>query len=167
MSLIMDALEKVQRDKLQDVSVSETPRENRTKPVDFRPSFAPSLVPAAKESKGHLTAVSKDVAVLLLALAIPIFSISTLVTVGWSAVKKNAVAAKPSPPWKVSLPDTPASLPALEGIVRDGKSAFCLLGGRIFRAGDRWRDYSVQSIEARSVVLSSSEGRVVKLWLAS
>ncbi len=145
MSLIMDALEKVQREKERAAAPFPLEPENKFQPVfDKEPVYARPLVPVF----------------LFLSLGIFVAAFCFFQkTAPQTALNGNPAAAPAA-----ILRNNPAP-GVLRGIVRDPAGNFCLIGDQILRQGDIWRGYQILSIEAQQVTLQNTGNPPLTLQL--
>ncbi|MBP9864781.1 MAG: hypothetical protein KBC91_00110 [Candidatus Omnitrophica bacterium] len=167
MSLIMDALEKVQRE-TKPTAPSAGVRPVMDQPVsvitaDLSEAFTPlgrkETVPVRRGEYPFVlflftiilfTAALLGFQKISAGLSLPPIPVSTA-----AAPLLNAVqAARPT-----LGPGT------LRGILQDPAGSFCILGEQILQTGDTWRGYTVLSIEAQQVVVQDELNQLLTLHL--
>lgn len=154
MSLIMDALEKVQRERQeispQPVMRPETPRLSG---VSVRENF---FIPPAVEHKKNRSAFWIFGGVILAGTAALFLFL----------FRPGSAVSAPEPMRPVPAVIHPGVSPGvLRGIVQDSAGSFCLIGDQILKKGDSWRGYTVDTIGLRSVTLRNEEDRTLTLQL--
>ena len=190
MSLIMDALEKIQREK-QDrgaeapapvraaAAVSE-PQESAQEGFVQAPAGAFVLDPLLPQSSFEVFRNSFFFSVEILAarcanalqwrwlpmgLGACLVLATTVYLFQRSALQFMQPAAHPVSLPGVILEKIRAQQGILRGIVQDQSGGFCLIGDRVLKKGDTWRDYQVVAIGLREVTLKNAENRFLTLSL--
>jgi len=165
MSLLMDALEKVQRE-------TKLPAVAAACPVLDLPQ--PAAVAGPRE---EWTGVSDDetspvtlgrslfVAVfVLLMLAAAVFGFNKI-SAGLSLPQTLAPVASELAAAVIPRESTPVGPGILRGVLQDPAGSYCILGEQILKIGDTWRGYTVISIEAQQVVVQDTQNRLLTLHL--
>ena len=165
MSLIMDALEKVQRETKSPIAVAEQPVLDRSKPA------------AVARPREELTGIRDEEtypASRGRGFFVFIFAIFMLVSAVFGFNKISAGLSMPQMP----VPPAPALAAAvipsaeapvgpgiLRGVLQDPAGSYCILGEQILKTGDTWRGYTVISIEAQQVVVQDTQNHLLTLHL--
>ena len=165
MSLLMDALEKVQRETKSPVAVAERLVLERPKPA------------AAAKPREEFTRVSDEetspvrrgrgffvfvFAVVMLASAVFGFN---KISAGLSLPQMLAPAAPALVAAVIPTASEPVGPGILRGVLQDPAGSFCILGEQILKTGDTWRGYTVLSIEAQQVVVQDTQNHLLTLHL--
>ena len=160
MSLLMDTLEKAQRDAAKLSTAPLVPPKISPRP-DLKPAAAqPSKTPERTEGIARETAV-----VSLIALIVGI-CVAGLAAAGIRSLSKPPEFFS-AMPHESNVSSAKLALPALQGIVRDGSHAYCLINGQILKPGDFWQEYKIQSVEDGAVIFLQPSGKTVTLRLKS
>jgi hypothetical protein len=161
MSLLMDTLEKAQRDAARTRALP-LPREIPT--ITLKPELKIPKVEKLAEPVWEGNAARETAVVSLLALIVGV-CVAAAATVAVRSLTRTPDFLSAMPREVSAKPGGSAvpALPVLQGIVRNGSSAFCLINGQIYRPGDLWQEYLVQTVEDGAVVFLHPSGKIVTL----
>ncbi|OGW72665.1 MAG: hypothetical protein A2Y02_02965 [Omnitrophica bacterium GWA2_52_12] len=166
MSLLMDTLEKAQRDAAKARPVSLTPAVST---APFVAPAKPAVIYKPDRPEQRLADASKETAVVSLTALVVGICVAAFAAVGIRSLNQTPAFLSAMPrevSAKAGVSAVP-NLPVLQGIVRNGSSAFCLISGQIYRPGDLWQEYLVQSVNDGAVVFLHPDGKTFTLRLKS
>jgi len=165
MSLIMDALEKVQRETKPPVA------EALKLPYRPPPQLAAEdvRVEFARDREEGSAPMPRRQSFWVLVFAVFLF---TAAVMGFGKISSGLSLPQPG----ISEPNSiPAVIPSAEpltlgagilrGVLQDPAGSYCILGDQILKTGDIWRGYTILSIEARQVVVQDNQNRLLTLYL--
>lgn len=161
MSLIMDALEKVQRDTKPQTTAAEWPVMDRPKP-------AAAVRPREKITKilvEEPIPIRREYGFFVLLFAVLLFAAAVM---GFKKISAG-LSLQPAPASESTaravLAPRLAEPGILRGVLQDPAGSFCILGDQILKTGDTWRGYTVLSIASRQVVVQDTQNRLLTLHL--
>ena len=165
MSLIMDALEKVQRE---------------TKPLSAKPSGLVMDRPQPSRAVKPIEAfvrnreeeaipIRRGRVVLVVLFAGLLFAAAVLgfqkMSAGLSLPQMPDSTAAVLPVMPVPIVPQVAGPGILRGVLQDPAGSYCILGDQILKIGDTWQGYTVLSIEAQQVVVQDTQNHLLTLHL--
>lgn len=167
MSLIIDALEKLQREAKPLAAITGYPVIERPNPVVFKTS-QDDFVQLRVEEEPFSNQKKQVIFGLLFAACL-----FTAAVIGFEKISEGLALPQIQTasfselnqtvrPAIVSQTEGPG---VLRGVLQDPSGSFCILGEQILKAGDTWRGYTVLSIEAKQVVVQDTQNRLLTLYL--
>ena len=163
MSLIIDALEKVQKQTPEGISTAEW------LVVDRPIKSTPTIVEIQDETASD-PAISRGSKAVLWPVGIFVLMLVFFGVIGFKILSSDftvtsLTALTPQMPLITPEPKQPEVPLVLRGVLQDPGGSFCILGEQILKVGDTWRGFTVTSIEARHVVVRDIQNRLLTLQL--